>query len=141
MQTVGYPEPSAEAAAEPKSLGALFSELAQDTGTLVRKEVELAKVEMTAKARAAGRDAARVAAGGAIAMLGVMALLAALILALGTLIPLWVSALLVGAVVTAAGGVLAVQGIRAFKGIDAAPRQTMQTLEENKRWLSEQVSR
>lgn len=140
MQTVGHPEPTPDAAAQ-KSLGALFSELAQDTGTLVRKEVELAKVEMTAKARVAGRDAARVAAGGAIAMLGVMALLAALILALGTLIPLWVSALLVGAVVTGAGGVLAIQGIRAFKGIDAAPRHTMQTLEENKRWLSEQVTR
>jgi hypothetical protein len=127
--------------AEQRPLGALFAELAHDTGTLVRKEVELAKIEMTATAKLAGRDAARVAAGGATAMLGVMALLAALILALGTLIPLWVSALLVGAVVTGAGGVMAAQGIRAFKGIDAAPRQTIQTLEENKRWLSEQVSR
>jgi len=126
---------------EQRSLGELFSELAHETGTLVRKEVELAKVEMTAKAKVAGRDAAMVAAGGAIAMLGVMALLAALILALGTLIPLWVSALLVGAVVTGAGGVLAVQGIRAFKSIEGAPRETIQTLQENKRWLSEQVSR
>ena len=126
---------------EQRSLGELFSELAHETGTLVRKEVELAKVEMTAKAKVAGRDAALVAGGGAIAMLGAMALLAALILALGTLIPLWASALLVGAMVTATGGVLAVLGIRAFKGIEAAPRQTMQTLQENKRWLSEQVSR
>jgi hypothetical protein len=74
-------------------------------------------------------------------MLGVMALLAALILALGTLIPLWVAALLVGAVVTGAGGALVVSGIRAFKGMTVAPRETMQTLEENKRWLKEQVSR
>jgi len=126
---------------EQRSLGELFSELAHETGTLVRKEVELAKVEMTAKAKVAGRDAALAAAGGAIAMLGAMALLAALILALGTLIPLWGSALLVGAVVTGTGGVVAVQGIRAFKGIEAAPRETMKTLQENKRWLSEQVSR
>jgi uncharacterized membrane protein len=126
---------------EQRSLGELFSELATETGTLVRKEVELAKVEMTAKAKVAGRDAALVAGGGSIAMLGVMALLAALILALGTLIPLWVAALLVGAVVSAAGGALVVMGIRAFKGMTAAPRETMQTLEENKRWLKEQVSR
>ena len=126
---------------EQRSLGELFSELAQETGTLVRKEVELAKVEMTAKAKVAGHDAAILAAGGAIAMLGVMALLAALILGLGTLIPLWVSALIVGAVVTANGGVLAAQGIRALKGIEGAPRETIQTLQENKRWLTEQVSR
>jgi hypothetical protein len=126
---------------EQRSLGELFSELARETGTLVRKEVELAKVEMTAKAKIAGRDAALVAGGGSIAMLGVMALLAALILALGTLIPLWASALLVGLMVSITGGVLVALGIRAFKGLDAAPRQTMQTLEENKRWLSEQVSR
>jgi putative superfamily III holin-X len=126
---------------EQRSLGELFSELATETGTLVRKEAELVKVEMTAKAKVAGRDAAIVAAGGSIVMLGVMALLAALILALGTLIPLWASALLVGALVTGTGGVVAVLGIRAFKGIEAAPRETMQTIQENKRWLREQVSR
>jgi hypothetical protein len=126
---------------EQRSLGELFSELATETGTLVRKEVELAKVEMTAKAKVAGRDAALVAAGGSIAMLGVLALLAALILALGTLIPLWVAALLVGAVVAGVGGALVASGIRAFKGLTVAPRETMQTLEENKRWLKEQVSR
>jgi hypothetical protein len=126
---------------EQRSLGELFSELAQETGTLVRKEVELAKVEMTAKAKVAGRDAALVAGGGSIAVLGAMALLAALILALGTIIPLWASALLVGLMVTTTGGVLVVLGIRAFKGLDAAPRQTIETLEEDKRWLREQVSR
>jgi hypothetical protein len=127
--------------AEPRSLGALFSELAQETGTLVRKEVQLASVEMTAKAKSAGREAALVATGGAIAMLGAMGLMAALILALGTFMPLWASALLVGAMLAATGSVLAVLGIRAFKGIEAAPRQTIETFEENKRWLSEQMSR
>ena len=126
---------------EPRSLGALFSELAQETGTLVRKEVELASVEMTAKAKSAGREAVLVATGAAIAMLGAMALSAALILALGMLLPLWAAALVVGAMLAGTGGVLAVLGIRAFKGIEGAPRQTIETLEENKRWLSEQMSR
>ena len=124
-----------------RSLGELFSELATETGTLVRKEVELAKVEMTHKARVAGRDAAIVAAGGSIAVLGVMALMAALILGIGTLIPLWASALAVGAMVTITGGVLVVLGIRAFKQLDVAPRQTIETLQEDKQWLREQVSR
>jgi len=37
--------------------------------------------------------------------------------------------------------VLVALGIRAFKGLDPAPRQTIETLEEDKRWLKEQVSR
>lgn len=126
---------------EQRSLGELFGELAQETGTLVRKEVTLAKIELTEKAKMAGRDAALVAGGASIAVLGVMALMAALILALGTLIPLWASALLVGLMVTVLGGVLVAAGIRAFKGLDPAPRQTLETLEEDKRWLKEQVSR
>jgi len=69
-----------------RPLGKLFSDLASETGTLIRKEMELAKVEMTHKATLAGRDAAVVASGGAIAGLGAMALIAALILALGTLL-------------------------------------------------------
>jgi uncharacterized membrane protein YqjE len=124
-----------------RSLGELFSELAQETGTLVRKEVELAKVELTAKAKIAGRDAALVAVGGSIVALGAMALIAALILVLGTFLPLWASALIVGLMVTILGGVLVALGIKAFQGLDMAPRQTIQTLQEDKRWLSEQVSR
>lgn len=127
--------------AEPRSLGALFSELAHETGTLVRKEVQLAKVEMTQKARVAGRDAALVAGGGAIVALGAMALTAALILAIGILLPLWASALIVGLAVSMTGSVLVVLGIRALKGLDPAPRQTIETLEEDKQWLRQQVSR
>jgi Putative Actinobacterial Holin-X, holin superfamily III len=124
-----------------RPLGELFSELATETGTLVRKEVQLATVEMTDKAKLAGRSAAIATGGGLVAGAGALALMAALILLLGTVIPLWASALLVGAIVTVAGVVLAMSGIRALKGIDAKPRQTIQTLEEDKRWLKEQVSR
>jgi len=126
---------------EQPSLGELFGELAAQTGTLVRKEVELARVEMTGKAKDAGRNAAIVAAGGAVVLLGTMALLAALILGLGMFVPLWASALIVGAAVTGVGAVLASKGIRAFGDIEVAPRQTMQTLEENKQWLREQANR
>lgn len=124
-----------------RSLGELFTELAHETGTLVRQEVELAKVEMTGKAKAAGKSALAIAGGGFVALLGALALMAALILGLGTLIPMWASALLVGLVVSIVGGVLVASGIRAIKGIDPAPRQTLQTLEEDKRWLKEQATR
>jgi len=124
-----------------RPLGELFSELASETGTLIRKEVELAKTEMTAKASFAGRNAAAVAAGGAVAFMGAMALLAGLILALGMLIPLWASALLVGAIVAGIGGALVMKGLSSFKRIDPVPRETVRTLQEDKRWAREQLSR
>jgi hypothetical protein len=130
-----------QASEQQRSLGELFSELARETGTLVRKEMELAKTEMTAKAATARKDILLVAYGWSLGLAGVLALLAAIILALGTLISLWVSALLVGALVTATGVTLVGHGFRALNGIDPMPRETIQTLKEDKQWIREQTSR
>ena len=40
---------------EDRSIGDLFSELANETGTLIRQEVSLAQAEMTKKATDAGK--------------------------------------------------------------------------------------
>lgn len=124
-----------------RPLGELFKELAGETATLMRQELELAKVETVAKARAAGKQTAQLAAGAVIAMMGALALLAGVILVLALAIPLWASALIVGLVVTALGGVLGVPAWRALARFDPAPRATLQTLQEDKQWLREQVSR
>lgn len=129
-------------ATEPqRPLGQLFSELAHETGTLIKKEVELAKTELAAKAAIATRNAAFVAAGGAIVLAGALTLLAALVLAVGTLMPLWASALLIGALISGIGASLVLAGVRAFKRFDPAPRETVQTLKENRQWAREQLSR
>jgi hypothetical protein len=126
---------------EPRPLGQLFTDLAHETATLVRHEVDLAKVEMTGKARAAARDAAQIAVGGAIAIVGSLALVGAVILALATVIAPWAAALIVGLAVSALGVSLIVIGLASFKRLDPAPRQTLQTLREDKQWLREQVTR
>lgn len=126
---------------EQRPLGELFSELAKQTATLVRHEVELAKVEMAAKAKAAGYDVAQIAVGGIIAYFGGLALLAAVVFLLAEVMPLWASALVVGLAILAVGGVIAFLGVRALQRLDPAPRQTLRTLQENRQWLREQVSR
>ena len=126
---------------EQRPLGELFSELAQQTATLVRHEVELAKVEMAAKAKAAGYDVAQIAVGGIVAYFGALALLAAVVFGLAEVMPLWAAALVVGLAILAVGGVLAFFGVRALQRLDPAPRQTLRTIQENKQWLREQVSR
>ena len=122
-----------------RSLGELFSELAQETTTLVRHEVNLAKVEMTEKASRAGKHVGFLAAGGAVAYAGLLAILAGVIFLLNAVMPLWLAALLIGLVVAVVGYLLVRRGLNALKREDFAPRQTMETLKEDQQWAKDQT--
>jgi hypothetical protein len=122
-----------------RSLGELFSELAQETSTLVRQEVNLAKTEMSQKASTAGKHIGVLAAGGALAYAGLLAILAGVIALLNDVMPLWASALLVGIVVAIVGYLLIRKGLDALKRDDFAPRETIETLKEDQRWAKDQT--
>ncbi len=122
-----------------RSLGELFAELTKETTTLVRQEVQLAKTEMSQKATEAGKDVGFLGAGGALAYAGLLAIIAGIVLALGEIIPLWVSALVVGLVVAAIGYFLVRKGLNALKQGSLAPEQTIQTLKEDKEWAKDQT--
>jgi hypothetical protein len=127
------------AARDDRSLGDLLAELSRETGQLVRKEVELATTEMTAKARKAGADAAMMAAGGALAHAGLLVLLAALVIGLAQLgITPWLSALIVGVVTAGIGYMLVNRGKVSMRETSLAPTQTMESLKENARWTTRQ---
>jgi hypothetical protein len=123
-----------------RSLGELFSELAQDTSTLVRQEVNLAKTEMSQKASRAGKQVGVLAAGGAVAYAGLLAILAGVIVLLDNVMPLWASALLVGVVVAVVGYLLVRRALDALKREDFAPRDTVQTLKEDQQWAKDQTT-
>ena len=122
-----------------RSLGELFSELASQTGTLVRQEVQLAKTEMADKAKKLGRDAALMGAGGVVAHVGLLALTAALVIGLGKVMPLWLSALVVGLVAVGAGYALFQAGMSAMKRVDLTPHETIETLKEDQAWAKNQM--
>ena len=122
-----------------RSLGELFSELAQDTSTLVRQEVQLAKTEMGQKASRLGKDVGFLAAGGAVAYAGLLAIIAGVIVLVGQVIPMWLSAFLVGLVVAGVGYFLVRKGLDALKREDLAPRQTIETLKEDQQWAKDQT--
>ena len=123
-----------------RSLGELFSELSQETTTLIRQEVNLAKTEMSQKASRVGKDVGFMAAGGAVAYAGLLAIIAGVIALVGLVIPLWLSALLVGVVVAAIGYFLVKRGLDALKQEDLAPRETIETLKEDREWAKDQTS-
>ena len=135
----GRDSSSSSSSKDDRSLGELFSALAQDTSTLVRKEVQLAKTEMSQKASRVGKDVGFLAAGGAVAYAGLLAVVAGIIVLLGQVIPMWLSALLVGLVVAGVGYFLVRKGLDALKQEDLAPRQTIETLKEDQKWAKDQT--
>lgn len=122
-----------------RSIQELFSDLAREAGALMRQEVQLASAEMTQKATNAAKKSGLAAAGGAVLYAGFICLIAAIVIGLGTLIPLWLSALLVGLAVVSIGYVMLQTGISGIKHIDPKPQVTIRTLQENKVWAKEQL--
>jgi hypothetical protein len=127
------------AASDGRSLGDLFTDLTQETTTLVRQEVQLAKTEMSQKAAAVGKDVGFLVAGGAVLYAGLLALIATIIIVLAYAIPWWLSALIVSIVVLAIGGFLVRSGLDNLKQTSLAPTQTLETLKEDATWTKEQI--
>jgi uncharacterized membrane protein YqjE len=117
------------------STGELVKELSEQTTTLVRKELELAKAELSQKGKVAGEGAGMF--GGA-AVLGLLALgtLTTMVLALlDKAMDLWVAALIVTLIYGAIAAVLALSGRdRVKKGMPPAPEQTVETVKEDVQW-------
>jgi hypothetical protein len=122
-----------------RSLGDLFSDLTRELSTLIRQETTLAKTELSEKVSSVGKDAGTIAVGGAIAYAGFLAIVAAVILVLGFVLPLWLSALIVGAVVTGIGGLLVQKGRSGLKHADLTPHQTIETLKEDRQWMKDRA--
>ena len=124
-----------------RSVGELFSDLSRELSTLVRQELELAKTEMSDKISTVGKDVGFLAGGGLIIYIGVLFILAAIALALEhyTALPLWASTLLVGIVVAGVGAGLAMKGRNELQSTGLAPKQTIETLKEDKEWAQQQL--
>ena len=138
-RTTTTDRPPGGAGSEP-SLGELFKQLAQDSATLVKQEVALAKVEMRENLRSAGKDAAMIAVGGGLLLVGLLVLTAFLVAALGDLLDnYWLGALIVGLLFAVIGGVLAKKNLDNLKNDSLGPEQTIQTLKEDKRWLQSEM--
>lgn len=122
-----------------RTLGDLFSELSQEASTLIREEVQLAKVELRQTAKKAATDVSFLAAGGALAYAGLLVLLAALVLGLAEFMSAWLAALIVGVVVVIIAGALIMKGMNELKKLEPMPDRTIETLREDAEWLKEQV--
>ena len=134
-------EPDGRADARRRPAGELVKDLTTQVSTLVRQELELAKVELTEKGKQAGIGAGMFGGAGVLALSGVGALVATAILALATAVDGWLAALIVALVLLVGAGVLALLGrARAKKAVPVVPEQTVETIKEDVRYTKQHVA-
>lgn len=119
-----------------ESIGELVRDLAAETNTLMRQEIELAKAELSEKVKVAGKGAGMFGAAGVVGLLALGALTACLIALLASAIDhVWLAALIVALIYGAIAGVLAMRGRDEVKeAAPAVPEQTVETLKEDVEW-------
>jgi hypothetical protein len=117
-----------------------MNELAQQTSTLVKQELALARAELTEKGRTAGVGLGLVGGGGGLALFAFGALTASVILLLDKAMAAWVAALIVAVVYAVVAAVLAMRGKeRIEESTPPVPEQTIETVKEDVEWAKTQT--
>lgn len=127
--TSEMPPTAAQAKAETSSLGDLLGEVTRDMSTLMRQEVELAKVELKQSAARAGKGSGMLAGAGVAGHFVLLFLSLALWWALGNVMGLGWSAVVLAAIWGIVAAVLAARGRKELNAIKGLP-QTAATLQE-----------
>jgi uncharacterized membrane protein YqjE len=123
-----------------RSIADLLKQLSDQTATLVRQELDLAKAELTAKGKQAGLGAGMFGGAGVFALYAVGALTACLILALSTAMAGWLAALIVTVVYGAVAGVLALAGKNNVQaGVPPLPEQAVESTKEDVQWTRQRA--
>jgi hypothetical protein len=115
---------------EGNSVGALIGEVTKDLSTLMRQELELAKVEMKAEAKKAGQGAGMFGAAGFAGYMVALFLSLALMWALASANPTGWSALIVAVLWGIVGAVAFVMGRKKFQQVNPKPERTVDTLSQ-----------
>jgi uncharacterized membrane protein YqjE len=118
-----------------QSIGELVKDLATETSTLVRQEIDLAKAEMTDRGKRAGKGAGMLGAAVLVGLLAAGALTACVIAALDRAMATWLAALVVTVVYCAIAGALAVTGRKQIReATPPVPEQAIDSVKEDVQW-------
>ena len=120
--------------AEARSFADVLRDLVGNVQEMIRCEIRLARAELGDEARKTSKAVALTAGGMLFSFYALNFLFFCLMFALALILPLWLSALLVGAVLSLVAAVLVSLGRGRWKQIHAIPEQTKQTAKENLEW-------
>lgn len=125
---------------EGQSVGSLVSGLTSDLSTLMRQELELAKVELRQEATKTGKAAGLFGGAGLAGWMVALFASMALMWTLGAAMPLGWAALIVTVLWAIAAAVMFTQARAKMRAVRPVPEQTVQTLKEDVQWAKNQKS-
>jgi uncharacterized membrane protein YqjE len=115
-------------------IGELLKQLSEETSTLVKQELALARAELEQQGKRAGLGAGMLGGAGVAGLLTLGALTATLIGVLDTAMAFWLAALIATVLWAAIAGVLALQGRNKIKQATPPAPQTVDTVKEDVQW-------
>ena len=123
-------------------VGELVKQLSEQMSTLVRRELQLAQLELQEKGKRAGIGAGLFGGAGAIALYGLGVLIAAAVLVLATAVEPWLAALIVGVVLLAVAGIAGLMGKKQVdQAVPPAPEQAIQSTKRDVNEVKERAGR
>jgi hypothetical protein len=131
-----------QGATQEHSTGELVKLVTEQVSVLVRDELKLAQLEMSSKARQAGKGTGMLGGGGLIALYGVACLIACAIIAISHTLQAWLAALIVGAALLAVAAVAAVAGRSHLrKAAPAMPTEAVEGVKADVEEIKQMVRR
>jgi predicted phage tail protein len=127
--------------ADHRSTIELVRDIAAESQTLIRKEVELAKQEVMEAVMARVMAAAALAAAGLFALFALLFGALAAAAAIALVLPMWAAALIVAGAFLLLAGPAALIGLRRMKAPSLKPEETVRTVKEDVEWARAQLKR
>lgn len=124
-----------------RPLGELLSDMSSKVQDLLRKEVELAKLETKEQVTRAGKAGALFGAAGVVGFVALLLLSFAAAWGLAEAIPTGLGFLAVGLLYAVVAGILVTQAKRKLKNFSPVPQQTIKTLRDDVEVAKESLSR
>ena len=113
-----------------RTLGQLVADATQDISTIVRSEIALAKAEVTAEAKIAGKGAGMLAGAAFVGLLGLIFLFHTLANLLDVWLPLWAGYLITTVVLFLLAAILGLVGKNSMSKVKPKPERTIKNAQE-----------
>ncbi len=115
-----------------QSTAALIRQASEQVAHLIRDEMRLLRIEMNEKRKRATKGASMLGAAAVIVLYAITVLLAAAVFGLATVLPMWLSALIIGGVMLVIAVILLLIGRSSLKkAVPPVPKDTMDSLKSD----------
>lgn len=121
------------------SIASVLQNIVGNIEQIIRSEVRLAKAEVYEDIGTAGTSSKSIAIGAVCGLYAFGLLLLCIVYGLAVVVPAWVAALIVAAVLGIFSAVLISGGLATLHSINPVPDKTIETLKDNMKWAKEQI--